>query len=210
MTETFSVYPQALCFPDLYSEYAWATWCRPVLLLSWCRSCCCRRWDYHRAAGVDVFHEFDVHVFHLLFLKRGQYCLSLHCVGRLLGTWRRAEYCILGTSPSVRPRVNVVCRPLPAVESRCAVCFRWVSSLDYFLAYSWKWISLLQPSISTIAPWRINQTTDNWNCLLPLRPNSRLYRRASQLGFNGFRGNKIKVFYRYVCILPCYVYLLLG
>ena len=32
----------------------------------------------HRAVGVDFLQEFDVHIFYPLFLKRGQYCLSLH------------------------------------------------------------------------------------------------------------------------------------
>ena len=36
--------------------------------------------DCHRAVGVDVLQEFDVHIFYLLFLKRDQYYLSLHRV----------------------------------------------------------------------------------------------------------------------------------
>ena len=37
-----------------------------------------------RAVGVDVLHEFDVHIFYPLLLKRGQYCLSLHIVESFL------------------------------------------------------------------------------------------------------------------------------
>ena len=40
--------------------------------------------DCHRAVGVDFLHKFDVHIFYPLFLKRGQYCLSLHWVESFL------------------------------------------------------------------------------------------------------------------------------
>ena len=49
-----------------------------ILLLSLCR------WTVIELLGVDVFQEFDVQIFCLLFLKRHQYCFSLHQVEGLL------------------------------------------------------------------------------------------------------------------------------
>ena len=40
--------------------------------------------DCHRGVGVDFLQVFDVHIFYILFFKRGQYCLSLHCVESFL------------------------------------------------------------------------------------------------------------------------------
>ena len=34
--------------------------------------------DCHRAVGLDFLQQIDEHTFYHLFLKRGQYCLSLH------------------------------------------------------------------------------------------------------------------------------------
>ena len=59
--------------------------------------------DCHRASGVDISQEFDVHVFYPLFLERRQYLLSVHCVVGLLVDERDAPRVIV-TSPSVGVR----------------------------------------------------------------------------------------------------------
>ena len=87
MTKLFAVYLKTSGFPSQSSDYAFE---------------CCREQlgrygislsytspgvdlvaffvyvDCHRTVGVDFLQEFEVHIFYSMFLKRGQYCLSLH------------------------------------------------------------------------------------------------------------------------------------
>ena len=87
MIKIFAVYLQASGFPSQSSEYVFEC-CREQLrrygiLLSYSSPDVDRValfvWvNCHGAVGVDFLQEFDVHIFYLLFLNRGQYCLSLH------------------------------------------------------------------------------------------------------------------------------------
>ena len=84
MTKIFAVYLQASGFASQSSEYAFECGHKqlgrygiPLLMLILLLSLC--RWTViDRAVSVDFLQEFDVRIFYPLFLKRGQYCLSLH------------------------------------------------------------------------------------------------------------------------------------
>ena len=94
MTKIFAVYLQASGFPSLSSEYALKYYRKQLgqcdISLSYSSPdvdlvAFFVYVDCHRAVCVYFLQEFDVHMFYTLFLKRGQYCLSLHRVeGALL------------------------------------------------------------------------------------------------------------------------------
>ena len=86
MTKAFAVYLQASGFPSQSSKYAfvrrkqlgrcgisWSYSSPGMVLVAYLVYV-----DFHRAVDVDFLHEFDVHIFYPLFLKRDDYCLGLH------------------------------------------------------------------------------------------------------------------------------------
>ena len=69
--------------------------------------------DCHRAVCVDFLQVFDVYISYPLFLKRGQYCLSLNLVkGFLVVDEYDAEWDIIFSALLLRLDydVDVVCR----------------------------------------------------------------------------------------------------
>ena len=129
-----------------------------ILLLSLCR------WtDCHRAVGVYFFHKFDIHIFYPLFLKRGQYCSSLHWV----------ESCLICLSRRMRCRVRncILCICL-SVGLRCgcnlslSICswiqlalvsgLRRVSSLAFSTVLSWILYRCLIVDISVCIFWGLS------------------------------------------------------
>ena len=76
--------------------------------------------DCHRAVGVDFLQELDVHIFYPLFLKRGQFCVSLHCVeGFLVVDECDTEWDIIFSALLLQLvyDVDVICRLVSASES---------------------------------------------------------------------------------------------
>ena len=94
--------------------------------------------NYHRAVGLDVTLEYDVHIVYPLFLKRGQYSLS--CVESKAFSYRRTrcrtEHLIFGTSPSVGLRRGLSVDTCFCSQLVLVTGFRRVSSLGFLLVLS--------------------------------------------------------------------------
>ena len=129
MTNIFAVYFQASGFPSQSSEYSF--------------ECCYKQLgrygialsypspdvdlvaffmyvDCHRAVGVYILQEFDIHIFYTLFLNGGQYCLSLHQVESFLvvAECDAARNIIVSAFlVQLMYDVDMVCRSVSASES---------------------------------------------------------------------------------------------